>query len=132
VQPVPRPGGAPGGGASRNRSKHRLIVNVCPAAVSSASPDRIWSVLTTLERFEEWQGARFVSAEPPGPIRSGQIVHLSAPSLGLHWPVTIDIGDIDPKHRWIDLVVHAPFGIENHEHVTLTPTKEGGSLVRFN
>jgi hypothetical protein len=29
-------------------------------------------------------------------------------------------------------VVHVPFGIENHEHVTLAETKEGGTLVRFN
>ena len=109
-----------------------MIVNVCPAANSTAPPEKIWSVLTTPEKFEEWQGARFVSAEPPGPIRPGQVITLSARGLGRWWPVRIDVGEIDPRHRWIDLLVHLPLGVDNHEHVTLTDTSDGGTLVRFN
>jgi ligand-binding SRPBCC domain-containing protein len=109
-----------------------MVVNVCPAAVAPTSPDRIWKVLTTPERFGEWLDAKFVSADPPGPAKPGQTIHLSAPSLGRHWPVTIEVRDMDPQRRWIDLLVHLPFGIDNHEHVTLTENKEGGTLVRFN
>ena len=109
-----------------------MIVNVCPAAVTSASPERIWNVLTTPERFGEWLGARFVSGEPPGPIRPGQVINLRAPSLGMQWPVRMDVRDMDPQRRWIDLVVFLPFGVENHERVTLSETKDGGTLVRFN
>ncbi len=109
-----------------------MVVNVCPAAVTPTSPDRIWKVLTTPERFGEWLDARFVSADPPGPAKPGQTIHLSAPSLGRHWPVTIEVRDTDPQRRWIDLLVRLPFGIDNHEHVTLTETKDGGTLVRFN
>jgi hypothetical protein len=109
-----------------------VVVNVCPAAVTGAAPDRVWRVLTTPERFGEWLDATFVSASPPGPVRPGQRVRLSAPSLGRRWPVTIDIEDVDPSSRWIDLVVQLPFGIVNHERVTLMPTDKGGTLVRFN
>jgi uncharacterized protein YndB with AHSA1/START domain len=109
-----------------------MVVNVCPAAVTSAPPDRLWRLLTTPERFGEWNGANFVSAEPPGTVKPGQTLHLTAPALGRQWPVTIEVRDIDPQSRWIDLLVRLPFGIENHEHVTLTQTKEGGTLVRFN
>jgi hypothetical protein len=109
-----------------------VIVNVCPAASSKAPPERIWSVLTTPERFEEWQDARFVSAEPPGPVQPGQVINLSARGFGRWWPVRIDVRDMDPQHRWIDLFVHLPLGLTNHEHVTLTSTREGGTLVRFN
>jgi len=109
-----------------------VIVNVCPAATTSASLERVWSVLTTPQRFGEWMDARFVSAEPAGSVTAGQVINLSAPSLGRHWPVRIDVRGVDPQHRWLDLLVHLPFGIENHEHVTLTDTKEGGTLVRFN
>lgn len=108
------------------------MVNVCPAAVTSAPPDRVWEVLTTPERFGEWQDAMFVSASPPGPVKPGQVIKLSARSLGRSWPVTIEVTDVDPQRRWIDLLVRLPFGIENHEHVTLTETKNGGTLVRFN
>jgi ligand-binding SRPBCC domain-containing protein len=109
-----------------------LIVNVCPAAVSKAAPDKIWSVLTTPEKLGEWADARFVSASPPGPMQAGQVIQLAAPELGREWPVRIDVRDVDPQHRWIDLLVHLPFGVQNHEHITLTQTKEGGTLVRFN
>ena len=109
-----------------------MIVNVCPAAVTSASPDRIWKVLTTPERFGDWLDARFVSANPPGPAIPGQTIQLAAPSLGRTWPVALEVVDMDPAKRWIDLLVHLPFGVDNHERVTLTETKEGGTLVRFN
>ena len=50
----------------------------------------------------------------------------------MQWPVRMDVRDMDPQRRWIDLVVFLPFGVENHEHVTLSETKDGGTLVRFN
>ena len=109
-----------------------MIVNVCPAAITSATPERVWSALTAVERYGEWMDAKFVSADPPGPVKPGQIINLSASSLGRPWPVTIEVRNVDPQHRWIDLIVHVPFRIDNHEHVTLTATKEGGTLVRFN
>jgi len=109
-----------------------VIVNVCPAAVTTASPDRIWNLLTTPERFGEWVDASFVSASPPGPARAGQVIRLSARSLGLRWLVWIDVIDVDPAHRWIDLVAHLPFGVDNHERITLTESDRGGTLVRFN
>ena len=89
-------------------------------------------MLTTPERFGDWMDATFVSADPPGPVRSGQTLHLTSVSLGRRWPVPIEVVGVDPQSRWIDLLVHLPFGIENHERVTLAETKDGGTLVRFN
>jgi uncharacterized protein YndB with AHSA1/START domain len=108
-----------------------VIVNVCPAAVTPASPERVWEVLTTPERFNEWLDAKFVSASPPGPVKPGQTIQLSARSLARQWPVLLKVVDMDPDRRWIDLLVHLPFGVENHERITLTET-ERGTLVRFN
>lgn len=109
-----------------------MVVNVCPAAVTSASAERVWTVLTTPQRFGEWLGASFVSAEPPGPVAPGQVIHLTAPAMGRQWPVHMDVRGMDPQHRWLDLIVHLPFGIANHERVTLTDSEDGGTLVRFN
>ena len=109
-----------------------MIVNVCPAAITHASADAVWSVLTQPERFGEWNDATYVSSDPPGPVRPGQVIHLTAPALGRMWPVNIAVRDLDPQARWLDLVVYLPFGIENHERVTLTDTRDGGTLVRFN
>ena len=109
-----------------------MIVNVCPAAITTASPDRIWSVLSAPERLGEWADADFVSASPPGPMIAGQRIELTTRAFGGTWRVSIDVEDLDPARRWIDLVVHLPFGVVNHEHLTLTATESGGTLVRFN
>lgn len=71
-------------------------------------------------------------ADPPGPVKPGQKIHLTSPPLGRQWPVLIDVAGLDPQSRWIDLRAHLPFGIVNEEHLTLTETKEGGTLIRFN
>jgi ligand-binding SRPBCC domain-containing protein len=109
-----------------------MVVNVCPAAATTASPDAVWDIVTSPERFGEWAEADYVSSAPPGPITPGQSVHLSAKGLGRRWPVTIDVRNLDPQHRWIDLLVHLPFGVDNHNHITLTAGPDGGTLVRFN
>jgi ligand-binding SRPBCC domain-containing protein len=109
-----------------------MIVNVCPAAVTAAPSDRVWRVLTTPERFSEWNDATFVSAKPPGPAKPGQTLHFTTPAFGRKWRLTMELRDVDPQSKWIDLLVRLPFGIENHEHITLTETKDGGTLVRFN
>jgi len=109
-----------------------MIVNVCPAAVTSASADRVWEIITAPERFGDWNDATYLSSEPPGPLRPGQTLRLEAPAFGRRWPLTIEVRDMDQQRRWIDLVVRTPFGVENHEHLTLNETEAGGTLVRFN
>jgi ligand-binding SRPBCC domain-containing protein len=109
-----------------------VIVNVCPAAVTRAAPDRVWEVVSATDRLGEWTDAAVVNVEPAGPARAGQVIRMAGRALGRDWLLSIDVGDVDPQHRWIDLVVHLPFGIENFEHLTLTEAKEGGTLVRFN
>jgi ligand-binding SRPBCC domain-containing protein len=109
-----------------------VIVNVCPAAVTKAPPDRVWKVIEATDRWGEWTDAAVVSVAPPGPAQRGQVIQMGGAALGRKWLFSIDVRDVDPQRRWIDLVVHLPFGIENYEHMTLTETKEGGTLVRFN
>jgi ligand-binding SRPBCC domain-containing protein len=109
-----------------------VIVNVCPAAVTKAPPDKVWKVIEATDRLGEWTDATVVSVEPRGPAQPGQVVTLGGRALGRYWLFSIDVRDVDPQRRWIDLVVHLPFGIENYEHMTLTETKEGGTLIRFN
>jgi ligand-binding SRPBCC domain-containing protein len=109
-----------------------VIVNVCPATTSKAPPERFWHVLTAVDRYGAWVDARFLSADPNGPAQPGQKLYFNARSLGREWPVRIDLTGLDPQHRWIDMIAYLPFGIANHEHLTLTETPGGGTLVRFN
>ena len=108
-----------------------MTVNVCPAGVARAEPDRVWALIATPERLDEWVDGKFVSATPPGPASKGQRIELSTPAFRRRWLVTMDVGGVDPQRRWIDFEVKLPLGLVNHEHVTLTPT-ETGTLVRLN
>jgi len=65
-------------------------------------------------------------------VQTGQVIYLMAPAFGRRWPFTFRVEALDPERRWVDLLVKLPFGIDNHERVTLTQTAEGGTLVRFN
>ena len=46
--------------------------------------------------------------------------------------MVIDVGGVDPGRGWIDLTAHLPFGLVNHEHITLSEVEEGRTLLRFN
>ena len=108
-----------------------MIVNVCPAATSKAPPDRFWDILVKPESYGEWTDATFVSSRPPGAVVSGTVISMKA-WFGRDWPITLEVTDLDPNRRWIDVIARLPFGIDNHEHLTLSETAGGGTLVRFN
>ncbi len=109
-----------------------MIVNVCPAATSKAPPDRFWAILMDPARFGEWAGARTVAVRPPGASHPGQVVDMRVPYGFTRWRVQIEVAGVDEKAGWIDVVARLPFGIDNREHLTLTETPEGGTLVRLN
>ncbi len=100
--------------------------------MTKAPPDSVWTLIADPERWGVWTDAAFVSAVPPGPAHPGQVIRFAGPALGRKWTFTIDVRDLDPKRRWIELVAHFPFGIDLDEDLTLTETEDGGTLVRFN
>lgn len=108
-----------------------MLINVCPAAVTSVSPDAIWNLLTTPEGFGSWNDAIQIASEPPGPMQTDQVIHLAARALGRRWPLEMKVRDVDPQQRWIEVDVELPFGIQNHERLTLTET-DHGTLLRLN
>lgn len=109
-----------------------MIVNVCPAATSSAPPDRFWEILIDPRMYESWADAKFVSSEPAGPVRAGTMIHMTSRGFGVTWPVRLEVTGLDANRRWIDVVAHLPLGIDNYEHLTLTEMPGGGTLIRFN
>jgi ligand-binding SRPBCC domain-containing protein len=109
-----------------------MSVTVCPSGFAAAPADGVWQVLTTPERFGDWQDARVVAVRPSGPVVAGQQVDLTAGWLGIRLPVRIDVDAVDQHRRWLQLRVHLPLGIVNYERVTLTETAPDRTLVRFN
>jgi hypothetical protein len=62
-------------------------------------------------------------------MEGDQVVVLTR-ALGLTFRVSIDVLERDDEARRPKLDVYLPFGIVNHEMVTVTAAKPG-SLVRF-
>ena len=106
-----------------------MIVNVCPSGVANAPLEAVWQVLIDTKSYGDWARRKVVGVYPPGPASQGQRLDLG-PRVW-RWQATIDIGQIDPDCRWIDMVARAPFFV-NREHVTLSPMDGGRTLVRFN
>jgi len=46
--------------------------------------------------------------------------------------VRVEIGSVDVDRRRVGMDIRLPFGVMNHELVTVDPTAAGGALVRFN
>lgn len=108
-----------------------MIINVCPAAVTSAPPERVWRLLTTPERYADWNDAMYLGADPPGPMTKGQVVHLASRALGRTWRLDMTVRDIDRDRGWIAVDVRLPFGIENRERLSVSETPDG-TLLRLN
>jgi ligand-binding SRPBCC domain-containing protein len=109
-----------------------MIVNVCPSGIAAAPTRQVWQVLSTPDQFGEWLDAEVVAIRPPGRAVAGQRIDLAASGFGRRWRVAIDVDGVDPDRRWIELRAHLPFGVVNHERVTLTELDAGRTLVRFN
>jgi uncharacterized protein YndB with AHSA1/START domain len=108
-----------------------VAVTVCPIAVVDASQETVWHLLTTPEGYPAWIDAELLRAEPPGAAVEGQTVFFRTRALGRWWPVSFLVGAVDAR-RSLELTVHLPFGILNHEHITLLALGERQSRVAFN
>ena len=108
-----------------------MPVSVCPAALVAAPPDRVWRLLTDPALYDSWADAQVMAVEPPGPIHLGQRIRMRSRGRGRWWPVDFLVLGIDRDRRWLELDVVLPFGIVNHERITLDPYEQD-TLVRFN
>lgn len=107
-----------------------MIITSCPMTVVAAPIDVVWDTLTDVDRIGDWADAELVAAEPPGRPVPGQRVLLHTRELGLTFSVTWDILEVDPEAHRLRIDIFVPFGIVNHETVTMAPAA-GGTLVRF-
>ncbi|TMF89174.1 MAG: hypothetical protein E6I08_05440 [Chloroflexi bacterium] len=107
-----------------------MNISVCPADTVDAPADVVWRTLT--RDYPGWIGGEVRSVAPPGPMAPGQVIQLVTRELGLGFRVRVEIGSVDVDRRRVGMDIRLPFGVMNHELVTVDPTAAGGALVRFN
>ncbi len=109
-----------------------MSLYVCPAAVIAAPCATVWEVLRNIPSDTGWLGG--VEAErvvPPGPLQPGQTLLFSGAAFGRRWYFTMEIDAMNEERGVIDMRVLFPFGIVNHEHMSLAPVPEGSCRVQF-
>ncbi len=108
-----------------------MSLYVCPAAVIAAPCATVWEVMRSFPRDPGWMGVEVERADPPGSLQPGQALVLSVRALGRRWYTRMEIDAMDQEKGVIDMRVYLPFGIVNHEHMTLAPVQDGSCRVQL-
>ncbi len=108
-----------------------MSLYVCPAAVIAAPCATVWEVMRTFPGDPAWMGVEVQRVDPPGPLQPGQALLLSVRALGRRWYTRMEIDAMDQEKGFIDMRVLLPFGMVNHEHMTLAPVLNGACRVQF-
>jgi hypothetical protein len=96
----------------------------------AAPVSRVWQLVTDPSTYDSWVDARVDRVVPPGCVHPGQTVELST-VLGRRWMIRIAVKSVDAEQHVLELDVHLPLGIINHERMTMVPLDEGHTHVSF-
>ncbi len=108
-----------------------MIVSACPIAVVKAPAAVVWATLVDVQHIGEWADARLVSADPPGPAAPGQRLALTTREIGLSFALSMEILEVDEAAGRMRLDVRLPFGVVNHETITIKAVHAGSTRVSF-
>jgi hypothetical protein len=101
-----------------------MSIQTCPTTMVEAPADRVWHLLTTPSELQRWSGLKIVKG-PDRPLATGdQIVFRG----GL---IRFQVMNLERLRR-LELEVHFPFGIVNHEFFVITPVSDAACRVTYN
>jgi uncharacterized protein YndB with AHSA1/START domain len=95
-----------------------MSMTVCPLATIHAPVERVWNFLSAPTNYALWWDAQTRSIVPEGPASPGQKIYAQTSALGMHWPVTVVVTDVDEAQRQIHLTTLLPWGITVHNQIT--------------
>jgi uncharacterized protein YndB with AHSA1/START domain len=108
-----------------------MTVTVCPAATINAPIERVWQLLMDPRKWTDWSTGRLEAARPDGRLHAGQQLHFSARAFGKRWHAVTTVTSVAVERHSLELDVSVPFGIVNHEHLSLVRLPDDRTYVRF-
>lgn len=101
-----------------------MSIQTCPTTMVEAPADRVWRLLTIPGEFQRWTGLRMTKG-PGRPLAAGDRVVFFAGLL------RVQVISLERPRR-LELEVHLPFGIVNHEVLIITPQSDRSCRVTSN
>jgi ligand-binding SRPBCC domain-containing protein len=108
-----------------------MTVTVCPVATINAPIERVWSLLIDPGKWTDWSTGRLEAARPDGPLHVGQQLYFSSRAFGRRWHAVTTVRSVAAEQHSLDVDVSVPFGIVNHEHLSLVSLPEDRTYVQF-
>jgi ligand-binding SRPBCC domain-containing protein len=108
-----------------------MTLTICPAATINAPIERVWSLLMDPRKWTDWSTARLEAAKPDGPLQAGQRLYFSSRAFGRRWHAVTTVTSVAAERHSLDVDVSVPFGIVNHEHLSLLSLPDRRTHVQF-
>jgi uncharacterized protein YndB with AHSA1/START domain len=106
-----------------------MIVQTCPTDIVTATPERVWELLTNPAHYASWADARPVDARARHVAVGDRVVLRAGPADA--FTVIFEFRKIEPPSE-LTLDARLPFGIVNHEVVRIDRIDESRCRVTFN
>jgi uncharacterized protein YndB with AHSA1/START domain len=101
-------------------------MKLCPTEVIQVPVQRVWHLLADPRQLAQWSGAT-LDEGPQALVRAGDRFVLRKRGMRVHFQVL----DANPLQH-LNLRVHLPFGIVNHEQIQITVLRTAACRVTFN
>lgn len=101
---------------------------VCPADTVAAPAETVWSLLSDPASYGDWADAHIDDVAPPGLVRHGQVVRMTARAVGIPLRVRFDIDRVDPVAHELAFRATFPLGIRMQQQITVRAAGEGSRV----
>lgn len=105
-----------------------MIVQTCPTDIVTATPERVWELLTNPMHYALWADARPVDARARHVAAGDRVVLRAGPADA--FTVIFEFLKLEPPSK-LTLDARLPFGIVNHEVVGIDRIDESRCRVTF-
>ena len=106
-----------------------MSIQACPTDVVRAPAEKVWNLLTIPTKLERWSGAKLVLV-PTRPLKPGDRLIFGA-GFGGWMQIVFQVVAMERPRR-LELDIHLPFGVLNHETVFITTISPSECRVSFN